>query len=138
MAREKAAANPVLEMACMAESAPEMGGLKMGKRDLITKDFALYVVHYFASMLTWSKEDILGEIDRTIKDAKPEEAARVVHGRWIIDKEHLRATCSKCGKILRFSDEMQIAFLRDEERFCYFCGAKMDGGENNGEEQAQV
>ena len=50
----------------------------MGKRDLITKDFALYVVHYFNSMLTWSKEDILGEIDRTIKEAKPEDAVRVV------------------------------------------------------------
>lgn len=50
----------------------------MGKRDLITKDFALYVVHYFASMQTWSKQDILGEIDRTIKEAKPEDAVRVV------------------------------------------------------------
>lgn len=42
----------------------------MGKRDLITKDFALYVVHYFASMQTWSKNEILAEIDRTIKEAK--------------------------------------------------------------------
>ena len=50
----------------------------MGERDLITKDFALYVVHYFNSMQTWSKEDILGEIDRTIKDAKAEDAVRVV------------------------------------------------------------
>lgn len=50
----------------------------MGKRDLITKDFALYVVHYFASMQTWSKKDILAEIDRTIKEAKPEDAVRTV------------------------------------------------------------
>jgi hypothetical protein len=42
----------------------------MSKRELITKDFALYVVHYFASMQTWSKEDILAEIDRKIKEAK--------------------------------------------------------------------
>lgn len=41
----------------------------MGKNDLITKDYALYVVHYFASMQTWSKEDILSEIDRKIKEA---------------------------------------------------------------------
>ena len=41
----------------------------MSKRDLITKDFALYVVHYFASMQTWSKQDILAEIDRKIKEA---------------------------------------------------------------------
>ena len=50
----------------------------MAKHDLITKDFALYVVHYFASMLTWSKEDILSEIDRTIKEAKPADAVPVV------------------------------------------------------------
>jgi hypothetical protein len=50
----------------------------MAKRDFITKDFALYVVHYFASMQTWSKQDILSEIDRTIKEAKPEDAVRVV------------------------------------------------------------
>jgi hypothetical protein len=41
----------------------------MSKHDLITKDFALYVVHYFASMETWSKKDILAEIDRKIKEA---------------------------------------------------------------------
>ncbi len=57
------------------------------------------------------------------------DAVEVVHGRWIVDKEHLKATCSECGKILRFSDEMQIAFLHDEERFCYYCGAKMDAKE---------
>ena len=50
----------------------------MAKHDLITKDFALYVVHYFASMLTWSKQDILGEIDRAIKEAKPADAVPVV------------------------------------------------------------
>lgn len=57
----------------------------MGKRDLITKDFALYVVHYYNSMLTWSKEDILGEIDIAIKEAKPVDAvSRGCHDqvRW--------------------------------------------------------
>lgn len=41
----------------------------MSKRDLITKDFALHVVHRFASMQTWSKEKILSEIDRKINKA---------------------------------------------------------------------
>ena len=50
----------------------------MSKRDLITKDFALYVVHYFASMQTWNKEDVLAEIDRKIKEAEPEDAVCVV------------------------------------------------------------
>lgn len=60
------------------------------------------------------------------------DAVPVVHGRWVVDIERLRANCSECGRILRFSDEMQIAFLRDEEHFCYFCGAKMDMEEDNG------
>ena len=61
-----------------------------------------------------------------VKSIRTADAAPVVHGRWIVDVSHLRATCSECGKILRFSDEMQIDFLRDEEHFCYFCGAQME------------
>ncbi len=76
------------------------------------------------------KEELLRALkyDRNQYDAGYADGQRdaVVHGRWIVDTEHLRANCSECGKMLRFSDEMQIAFLRDEERFCYFCGAKMD------------
>ena len=68
-------------------------------------------------------EDVISSIE----NAPTVDAVEVVHGWWIVDKEHLKATCSECGKILRFSDEMQIAFLHDEERFCYYCGAKMDG-----------
>lgn len=60
--------------------------MEMAKHDLITKDFALYVVHYFASMLTWSKKDILAEIDRTIKEAKPADAVPVVRCK---DCKHL-------------------------------------------------
>ena len=65
-----------------------------------------------------------------IENAPTVDAVEVVHGRWIIDRENLTATCSECGHILRFSDEMQIFLMRDEERFCYYCGAKMDGDGN--------
>jgi len=58
----------------------------MGKRDLITKDFALYVVHHFASMQTWSKQDILAEIDKKIKEADEDvvrcKACAVPHNQW--------------------------------------------------------
>lgn len=69
----------------------------------------------------WDTAGVLAAIDKqpTI------EARPVVRGEWIIDKERCTATCSKCGKILRFSDEMQIVFLREEERFCYYCAADM-------------
>ena len=61
-----------------------------------------------------------------LRNAPTVDAVEVVHGRWIVDRKRLTATCSECGKKLHFSDEMQILFLRDEERFCYYCGAKMD------------
>ncbi len=63
-----------------------------------------------------------------IRKLRTVDAEPVRHGRWIVDIKRLKASCSECGKILQFSDEMQISLLRDEERFCYYCGAKMDGG----------
>lgn len=94
----------------------------MGKRDLITKDFALYVVHHFNSMLTWSKEDILGEIDRTIKEAKPEDVTRVVHGRWI-DAPTVAFTeeCSVCRYLVLWDNGGLHRY-----NYCPNCGAKMD------------
>lgn len=64
----------------------------------------------------------------TIKDAHTVDAVPVVHGRWLSWKELLpnqfsllrfvkkKGFCSNCG-----------AFER-KDRFCPFCGAKMDGG----------
>ena len=51
-------------------------------------------------------------------------------GRWNVDVVNLKATCSECGIVLRFNDEMQISILRDLERFCYYCGADMRGNNN--------
>ena len=73
----------------------------MAKHDLITKDFALYVVHYFASMLTWSKEDILSEIDRTIKEAKPADAVPVVRCK---DCKHWHEGTGWCNHHSHFVD----------------------------------
>ena len=76
----------------------------MAKHDLITKDFALYVVHYFASMLTWSKKDILAEIDRTIKEAKPADAVEVVR-------------CKDC-KWCRYSKVHDVQWCDHESGLC--------------------
>ena len=72
-------------------------------------------------------------IDAAVKElALVADGVPNVHGRWIVDKERLIAECSECGKILSFSDEMQIALFRANERFCYYCGAQMDGGLDDG------
>lgn len=71
----------------------------MRKRDFITKDFALYVVHYFASMQTWSKEDILAEIDRAIKKAEPEDAVCVVRCKNCKHMNLADESCEQCDDI---------------------------------------
>lgn len=47
--------------------------------------------------------------------------APVVHGRWIDGK------CSNCGVDIPTDDAYDVIFGH-ECRFCYYCGAKMDGG----------
>ena len=101
------------------------------EKRLIDANAIPYEEHYVPDGdVQWEYKKELCVCKSAIDQMPTVEAVEVVHGRWIIDKEHLIATCSECGKILRFSDEMQIAFLHDEERFCYYCGADMRGDGN--------
>lgn len=36
------------------------------KQEYISKDFVLFLLEYYGNMLTWSKEDVLGEIKAQI------------------------------------------------------------------------
>lgn len=49
------------------------------------------------------------------------DVAPVVHGRWVDGK------CSNCGVDIP-TDDAHDAIFENECRFCYYCGAKMDGG----------
>lgn len=63
-----------------------------------------------------------GGIDRVRALAEADRAGRlVVHGRWIDGK------CSNCGVDIPTDDAHDVIFGH-ECRFCYYCGAKMDGG----------
>lgn len=95
----------------------EKGAQTIVSKFSTTKEFSAATVAILGAMFS-------------IDDVPTADVAEVRHGRWIIDTEHSKATCSECGKILRFSDESQIAFLHDEERFCYYCGADMRGGKH--------
>ena len=91
----------------------------MANHDLITKDFALYVVHYFASMLTWSKEDILGEIDIAIKEAKPVDAVPVVRCK---DCKHIRTASwgeKYCVRKQIDGTHAELSNLREDD-FCSY------------------
>lgn len=59
-----------------------------------------------------------------IVDIPAADVAPVVHGRWVDGK------CSNCGVDIP-TDDAHDAIFEDECRFCYYCGARMDGGDSD-------
>lgn len=59
-----------------------------------------------------------------IVDIPAADVAPVVHGRWVDGK------CSNCGVDIP-TDDAHDAIFENECRFCYYCGAKMDGGDSD-------
>lgn len=68
------------------------------------------------------KYNAWNEIIDALENIPNADVAPVVHGRWIDDK------CSNCGVDIPTDDIHDIIF-GNECHFCYYCGAKMDGGE---------
>lgn len=64
---------------------------------------------------------ILGVVG-TIRAIKAADVAPVIHARWVEGK------CSNCGVDIP-TDDAHDAIFESECRFCYYCGAKMDGGD---------
>lgn len=58
---------------------------------------------------------------RALCEIPAADVAPVVHGRWVDGK------CSNCGVDIP-TDDAHDAIFENECRFCYYCGAKMDGG----------
>lgn len=51
----------------------------------------------------------------------------VVRGHWVVKEKMGKLICSNCGKGINAMGEMQIILAKEHERYCYHCGAKMDG-----------
>ena len=66
--------------------------------------------------------DCLLRVKSMVSKAPAADVAPVVHGRWIDGK------CSNCGVDIPTDDAHDVIFGH-ECRFCYYCGAKMVGGE---------
>lgn len=65
-----------------------------------------------------------------VREMKAADVAPVVHGRWIERQAPhaiggVSAKCSVCGK--------SVQYLGNPLNYCPNCGAKMDGGFDNGE-----
>lgn len=62
------------------------------------------------------------------------DVVEVRHGRWIKDDETGEPICSVChsGKPTRAvcSSVIEHKLNNHEIRYCYYCGAKMDGGKD--------
>ena len=67
-------------------------------------------------------------ISRSIDEAPTIDASPVVHGKWV--KTHSWYYCSECGSEMFFTGEFD-----EDQRYCYSCGAKMDG---KGKENADL
>ena len=66
-------------------------------------------------------EDVICEVDaQTAADVAP-----VVHGRWIYDEKAQRPYCSVCKGYFYGATNSPMSY-------CPNCGAKMDGGADNG------
>lgn len=62
-----------------------------------------------------------------IEDAPAADVAPVVHGRWIEDHDYLK--CYECGVAVK----RDFAFFDiGSWNYCPNCGAKMDGGDEDG------
>jgi Zn finger protein HypA/HybF involved in hydrogenase expression len=72
----------------------------------------------------------------TIVNAPTVDAVEVVHGEWLAEKDEYEIcatdfTCSNCKETFcssEYSDEDFLALMK----YCPNCGAKMDGGNEDG------
>lgn len=63
----------------------------------------------------------LYEATELIDDIPAADVVPVIHARWVDGK------CSNCGVDIP-TDDAHDAIFENECRFCYYCGAMMDGG----------
>lgn len=74
---------------------------------------------------------------REVSDAPAADVAPVVHGRWIVEIDALGreyTVCPVCNSNFRMKQDGE-RWLRIDLRgfeYCPHCGAKMDGGDENG------
>ena len=69
-----------------------------------------------------------------IEAAPPADAVEVVHGRWMVSRESeisKNVWCTACGEDFYIRKKIG-AVLIDKMPYCPNCGAKMDGGNEDG------
>ena len=91
----------------------------------------IYTEHYEKSAYKFI-HDFFRAMIRRVRIAPTVDAVEVVHGRWEFShtttiEKYAVVKCSNCGH-----EAFAIANYVKEGRYCPICGAKMDGGDENG------
>lgn len=82
-------------------------------------------------LLTKFREGIL----QVVKEQPTVDAVEVVHGRWIVlydDFAGKKVCCSNCHECFFLGRATSMESLRERQKYCFNCGAKMDGENDNG------
>jgi len=95
--------------------------------DYIKREDAIKIINSGISVDTDADKRYVNGLFRAIR---PADVAPVRHGRWIYDCCDI--VCSECGTA--YSDEVCYMMRDDvsyhEPRYCLWCGARMDGEDN--------
>lgn len=90
--------------------------------------FAIHVALYMAenAYLNDTALDVLKKIAKWLDEEPTLDLAPVVHGEWIENDTPFtrQRRCSVCGH----NDNYKTAI---KGKFCWYCGAKMDGGKKD-------
>lgn len=89
--------------------------------EYIEREAALREIERRETFMVGDKYISVDSMKTFIKNRPAADVAPVVHGRWVDGK------CSNCGVDIP-TDDAHDAIFENECRFCYYCGAKMDGG----------
>lgn len=92
--------------------------------DLISRKALLETSWVLPNRMT---REVALECFRNILSETPTiDAEPVRHGRWVDDD------CSVCGFPIPTDDRLDAIF-EEEVKYCYHCGAKMGGGDEDGQ-----
>lgn len=92
--------------------------------EYIDLEAALREIERRERLMVGDKTISVDALKRFILNRPAADVAPVVHGRWVDGR------CSNCGVDIPTDDAHDVIF-GSECRFCYYCGAKMDGGDSD-------
>lgn len=105
------------------------------EREELKKVFSNEAVHCLTFQKTGEARGLI-KAKEILSKLPSADVVEVRHGKWI-KKEDGRYVCSECGRTRPYSN-YAYAIENWVCNYCHYCGAKMDGKENNYEKNPNV